>query len=70
MFNQRVRSVFDDRLQETAAHKLVELFEVAEARLDDGEQPVLVLGQEALRLGRVERGELLLEVIEAAPPIG
>ena len=48
---------------EDAAHTLVEHLEVAEARLDDGEQPVLVLGQEALRLGRVKRGKLLLELL-------
>ena len=60
--NKRLSRLLD-AVAEDAAHMLIELLEVAEARLDDGEQPVLVLGQEALRLGRVKRGKLLLELL-------
>ena len=61
--SRRSSSKILEAVVEDAAHKLVEHLEVAEARLDDGEQPVLVLGQEALRLGRVKRGKLLLELL-------
>lgn len=50
-------------LLERGAHALVELLEVAKARLDHGEQLLPVLRLVALRLGRVELSQLIHQLV-------
>ena len=51
-----------DRVFKDAAHERVKRRKRAEARLDDGEQPLPIALEVAERLARVERRELLVEV--------
>ncbi len=56
----RVRQLYirlPDAPREDVAHDAVKRTQVAEARLDDREQLVLVLAQEAVGLARIEGGE-------------